>query len=92
MDEALSWKPHCDGLLKDCSKALGLLYRFSKYIPKTALRSIADALILMGVWAGGAWGGTCPPQILRSGKNHCEIRAKPERFLKNCVVKKCLYI
>ena len=46
MDEALSWKPHCDGLLKDCSKALSLLYRFSKYIPKTALRSIADALIL----------------------------------------------
>ena len=32
--------------MKDCSKALGLLYRFSKYIPKTALRSIADALIL----------------------------------------------
>ena len=46
MDEALSWKPHCDSLLKDCSKALGLLYRFSKYIPKTALRSIAEALIL----------------------------------------------
>ena len=46
LDETLSWKPHCDSLLKDCSKALGLLYRFSKYIPKTSLRSVAEALIL----------------------------------------------
>lgn len=46
LDETLSWKPHCDCLLKDCSKALGLLYRFSKYIPKISLRSVADALIL----------------------------------------------
>jgi hypothetical protein len=28
---------------------------------------------------------------VQSGKNHCEIRAKPERFLKNSVLKKCLY-
>ena len=41
---------------------------------------------------GGMGGHVPPPQILRSGKNHCEIRAKPERFLKNCVVKKCLYL
>ena len=46
LNEAISWKPRCDSLLKDCSKALGLLYRFSKYIPKTSLRSVADALIL----------------------------------------------
>ena len=37
MDETLSWKPHCDSLLKDCSKTLGQLYRFSKYIPKSVI-------------------------------------------------------
>ena len=33
----------------------------------------------IGVWAGGGMGGggaRAPPKFLRSGKNHCEIRAK----------------
>jgi hypothetical protein len=33
VDENISWKQHCEDLLKDCSKALGLLFTFSRYIP-----------------------------------------------------------
>ena len=70
MDEALSWKPHCDGLLKDCSKALGLLYRFSKYIPKTALRSIADALILSKLnYCCTVWGSALNREFFRLSSN-----------------------
>lgn len=46
IDETLSWKPHCETLLKNCSKALGLLYRFSKYMPIKVLKQVAEALIL----------------------------------------------
>ena len=46
LDESLSWRPHCESVLKDCSKALGLLYRFFKYIPRNTLKSIAEALVL----------------------------------------------
>jgi hypothetical protein len=42
VDETLSWKPHCDSLLKDCSKALGIMYRFSRFMPSNALKSIAE--------------------------------------------------
>ena len=46
VDENLSWKQHCKDLLKDCSGALGLLFRFSRYIPSKVLKVIAEALIL----------------------------------------------
>ena len=46
VDENLSWKQHCEDLLKDCSKALGLLFKFSRYIPSKVLKIIAEALIL----------------------------------------------
>ncbi len=46
VDENISWKQHCEDLLKDCSKALGLLFRFSRYIPSNVLKIIAEALIL----------------------------------------------
>lgn len=46
VDELLSWKSYCELLLKDCAKALCLLYSFSKYIPTKALKQVAEALVL----------------------------------------------
>ena len=46
VDDTLSWRLHCEYLLKKFSKCLGLLYRFKKYIPQKVLKSMAEALIL----------------------------------------------
>ncbi len=46
VDKNISWKRHCENLLKDCSKALGLLFRFNRYIPSKVLKIITEALIL----------------------------------------------
>ncbi len=46
VDKNISWKQHCEDLLKDCSKAIGLLFRFGRYIPSKVLKIITEALIL----------------------------------------------
>ena len=57
VDETLSWKPHCESLLKNCSRSLGLVYRFSKYIPSNVLKSIAEALIFSKLsYCSTVWG------------------------------------
>ena len=46
VNDTSSWRPHCECLPKNCSKCLGLLHRFKKYIPPKILKSIAEALVL----------------------------------------------
>lgn len=41
VDKTLCWKPQCEIDVKNCSKALGLLYRFSNYIPTKVLKEVA---------------------------------------------------
>lgn len=47
VNEDISWKPHCEHVLKECSEALGLLFRVSRYLPLRCVKIFLKALILL---------------------------------------------
>ena len=72
-------------LLKDCSKALGLLCRYSKYIPKTSLRLVAEALILLKLnYCCTVWGSA----LYRNSLEYLQIlRDKVARLIVGCKIR-----
>ncbi len=71
LDKSLTWKSHCEQLLNDCSKVLGLVFRFSKYIlPNNGLKQVAKALILSKLnYCCSVWGSARNQESL----NHLQV-------------------
>ena len=69
IDNNLTWNKHVDFLCKKLSKKLGILYRYSKILPKYTLRIIYDTQIQPDIdYAISLWGHCA---ILQRLQNRC---------------------